>query len=135
MAVTPCLLVKTTRESEADSLLATEWLKPPSHGRRVVFDGADRSVINGPFGVTGELVTEISDRGHEAGPRDARASELHESPFWAALAAKSSGVRCPKEGVRSERVRIPLSGLDLCPGVVQGQEPNACPDTRPGAVR
>ena len=31
-------------------------LKPSSHGKRVAFDGADRTVIDGPFAATSELV-------------------------------------------------------------------------------
>lgn len=31
-------------------------LKPTSQGRRIAFDGADRRVIEGPFGETNELV-------------------------------------------------------------------------------
>lgn len=31
-------------------------LKPTARGKRVAFDGASRSVINGPFGVTNEIV-------------------------------------------------------------------------------
>jgi hypothetical protein len=40
----------------AGVMLAGEGLKPSSQGKRVVFDGADRSVIDGPFAATGELV-------------------------------------------------------------------------------
>ncbi|HZF77518.1 MAG TPA: YciI family protein [Acetobacteraceae bacterium] len=42
--------------AEAGILLAGEGLKPSSQGRRVVFDGADRSIVDGPFGATSELV-------------------------------------------------------------------------------
>ena len=40
----------------AGILLAGEGLHPSSRGKRVVFDGAGRSVIDGPFAATGELV-------------------------------------------------------------------------------
>lgn len=40
----------------AGILLAGDGLKPSSHGKRVVFDGASRIVIDGPFAETGELV-------------------------------------------------------------------------------
>lgn len=72
------VLVKATRESEAGSmpsprlleamgrfnqeladagiLLAGEGLRPSSQGRRVIFDGAERSVVDGPFSATSELV-------------------------------------------------------------------------------
>jgi hypothetical protein len=41
---------------EAGIMLAGEGLKPSSEGRRVAFDGAGRSVRDGPFEATGELV-------------------------------------------------------------------------------
>ncbi len=72
------VLVKATRDSEAGILpstelleamgkyneelvnagimLAGEGLKPSSQGKRVVFDGASRTVIEGPFAETRELV-------------------------------------------------------------------------------
>ncbi|MCR0980862.1 YciI family protein [Roseomonas populi] len=40
----------------AGILLAGEGLKPSSQGKRVAFDGASRTVIDGPFAATGELV-------------------------------------------------------------------------------
>jgi hypothetical protein len=42
--------------ADAGIMLAGEGLKPSSQGKRVAFDGADRSVIDGPSGATGELV-------------------------------------------------------------------------------
>ena len=72
------VLVKATTESEAGVLPTTELLtamgafnaalveagilkdadglKPSSHGKRVVFDGPDRAVVDGPFAATEELV-------------------------------------------------------------------------------
>lgn len=72
------VLVKATKESEAGNLPAAEMLeamgkfndelrnagilidadglKPSSHGKRVAFDGTHRTVTNGPFGMTSELV-------------------------------------------------------------------------------
>ena len=72
------VLVKATTDSEAgtipaaemfeamgkfnDELVATgimkdaDGLKPTSHGKRIVFDGASREVVDGPFGVVNELV-------------------------------------------------------------------------------
>ena len=41
---------------KAGIMLAGEGLKPSSEGRRVRFDGADRTVVNGPFPAVGELV-------------------------------------------------------------------------------
>jgi hypothetical protein len=42
--------------TEAGIMLAGEGLKPTSQARRVAFDGASRSVIDGPFAETRELV-------------------------------------------------------------------------------
>ena len=42
--------------AKAGIMLAGEGLKPSSKGRRVAFDGPGRTVIDGPFGATGELV-------------------------------------------------------------------------------
>ena len=41
---------------EAGIMLAGEGIKPSSQGYRVAFDGDDRTVINGPFAATEELV-------------------------------------------------------------------------------
>ncbi|MFC3441348.1 YciI family protein [Sphingobium rhizovicinum] len=40
----------------AGILRMADGLKPSSYGKRVAFDGADRTVIDGPFAVTTELV-------------------------------------------------------------------------------
>ncbi len=40
----------------AGILLSGEGLKPSSSGKRVTFDGASRTVADGPFAATGELV-------------------------------------------------------------------------------
>lgn len=72
------VLVKATASSEAGELPSTELLaamgryneelaaagimqageglKPTSQGTRVAFDGASRTVTNGPFAATGELI-------------------------------------------------------------------------------
>ena len=42
--------------SVAGLMLAGEGLKPSSAGKRVAFNGVDRSVIDGPFAATNELV-------------------------------------------------------------------------------
>ena len=49
-------------------MLAGEGLKPSSQGKRVAFDGPNRSVIDGPFAETRELVAgfwlwEVKDHG------------------------------------------------------------------------
>jgi hypothetical protein len=41
---------------KAGIMQAGDGLKPSSQGKRVAFDGADRSVIDGPFPATRELV-------------------------------------------------------------------------------
>lgn len=72
------VLVKATKDSEAGLMPSTELLnamgkfneelinagimkagdglKPSSHGKRVAFDGPNRTVIDGPFAQTNELV-------------------------------------------------------------------------------
>jgi hypothetical protein len=72
------VLVKATKDSEAGTMPSTELLtamgkyneelvnagimqvadglKPSSQGKRVAFDGTSRTVIDGPFAATGELV-------------------------------------------------------------------------------
>ena len=42
--------------AEAGVMKAGEGLKPSSQGKRVAFDGPSRTVIDGPFGATRELV-------------------------------------------------------------------------------
>jgi hypothetical protein len=72
------VLVKATKDSEAGTMptaellsamgnfneelikagmmLAGDGLKASSHGKRIAFDGPKRSVIDGPFAATSELV-------------------------------------------------------------------------------
>jgi hypothetical protein len=42
--------------AKAGIMLAGDGLKPSSQGKRVAFDGAKRTVKEGPFAATGELV-------------------------------------------------------------------------------
>jgi Uncharacterized protein conserved in bacteria len=42
--------------ANAGIMLAGEGLKPSSNGKRIAFDGASRTVIDGPFAETRELV-------------------------------------------------------------------------------
>lgn len=42
--------------AEAGILRAADGLMPSSHGKRIAFNGADRTVIDGPFAATRELV-------------------------------------------------------------------------------
>lgn len=41
---------------DAGILLAGEGLHPSARGKRVAFDGSSRTVVDGPFAETGELV-------------------------------------------------------------------------------
>jgi hypothetical protein len=41
---------------QAGILIAADGLKPSSQGKRIAFDGSDRTVIDGPFAETRELV-------------------------------------------------------------------------------
>ncbi len=41
---------------DAGILIAADGLQPSSQGKRVAFDGGDRTVIDGPFAETRELV-------------------------------------------------------------------------------
>ncbi len=41
---------------DAGILLAADGLRPSAHGKRIVFDGTGRTVIDGPFAATRELV-------------------------------------------------------------------------------
>lgn len=42
--------------AKAGILLSADGLKPSSEGKRIAFDGADRTVIDGPFAETQDLV-------------------------------------------------------------------------------
>lgn len=42
--------------ANAGIMLAGEGLHPSSKGKRVMFDGASRTVVNGPFAATNELI-------------------------------------------------------------------------------
>jgi hypothetical protein len=42
--------------TKAGILKAADGLRPSSNGKRVAFDGTRRTVIDGPFAATGELV-------------------------------------------------------------------------------
>ena len=42
--------------ADAGVMVSGEGLQPSANGRRVAFDGAQRTVIDGPFSATGELV-------------------------------------------------------------------------------
>ena len=48
---------------DAGLMLAGEGLKPSAEGKRVSLDGDDRTVIDGPFAATNELVAGFLDMG------------------------------------------------------------------------
>jgi hypothetical protein len=43
--------------TKAGIMVTGDGLKPSSHGKRVAFDGPNRTVIDGPFAATSELVS------------------------------------------------------------------------------
>lgn len=48
---------KFNQELTAASIIKDgDGLKPTSHGKRIVFDGTSREVVDGPFGIVNELV-------------------------------------------------------------------------------
>lgn len=61
---TPELVMAVTQYNEAllnaGILLAGNGLHPSSKGKRVAFDGPERTVIDGPFAATNELVAGFS---------------------------------------------------------------------------
>ncbi len=58
----------------ANVLIQAGGLKPSSHGTRIAFNGAERTVINGPFAATNELV---------AGYWLWEVKDMAEAIFWA----------------------------------------------------
>ena len=95
-----------------------EGLKPSSEGKRVVFDGEDRSVLDGPFPAVGELVAgfwlwEVEDMDQAVewvkrspnpmrGPSEVEIRPLYEvEDFAEAMTAEQAG---DEERVREELV-------------------------------
>ena len=75
--------------AEAGALLAGEGPHPSSKGARVRFSGAERTVVNGPFAETGQLV---------AGFWLIRANSLEEAIDWAK--------RCPNPMEAQSEIEI-----------------------------
>ena len=50
------MIVKATKDSEAGVMLGGEGLQPSAKGKRVKFSGDKRTVVDGPFAETKELV-------------------------------------------------------------------------------
>jgi hypothetical protein len=103
------VLVKATKDSEAgilpekemfaamgkfnDELVAAgimkdaDGLKPSSFGKRVVFDGTSRAVVDGPFSATSELVAgfwlwEVKDMDERCPNPMPGKSEIEIRPFY-----------------------------------------------------
>ena len=70
---------------DAGLMLAGEGIKPTSQGKRVAVDGDDRTVIDGPFAATSELV---------AGFWIWQVKDMDEAMEWA--------IRCPNPMPRSQ---------------------------------
>ena len=73
---------------DAGIMLSGEGIKPSSEGKRVRFDGNDRTVTDGPFSATGELV---------AGFWLWEVKDMDEAVEWVK--------RCPNPMPRSQRDR------------------------------
>ena len=63
------------RRSAASIMRGGDGIKPASEGKRVVFDGEGRTVIDGPFPAASELVARVLVVGGEGHGRDAGVSE------------------------------------------------------------
>ena len=79
----------------AGIMRAGDGLKPSSQGKRIAFDGPGRTVIDGPFAETRELV---------AGFWLWEVKDMDEAVAWVK--------RCPKSHARTERDRNPASVRD-----------------------
>ena len=83
---------------KAGIMLAADGLQPSSHGKRIAFDGPGRTVIDGPFAATRELVAgfwlwEVKDMGEAVawvkhcpnpmpGPSEIEIRPLYEAADW-----------------------------------------------------
>lgn len=101
---------------DAGILLAGDGLKPSKHGKRVAFDGTSRTVIDGPFAETKELVAgywlwQVRDMDHALewvkrcpnpmpGPSEIEIRPLYEmSDFEATMSPEAVSLH---EGARSK---------------------------------
>jgi hypothetical protein len=141
MTMRVMVMVKATKDSEAGIMPSTEMfaamgkfneelcnagimqagegLKPSSQGKRIAFDGAKRTVIDGPFAATSELVAgfwiwQVKDMDEAIawakrcpnpmpGP-----SELEIRPFYEA--AVFGDARTPELSEQEERLRAKPAG-------------------------
>ncbi|HET6603688.1 MAG TPA: YciI family protein [Xanthomonadaceae bacterium] len=107
--------------AEAGIMRAGEGLQPSAQGKRVAFDGAQRSVVDGPFAATSELVAgfwlwEVKDMAEAVewvkrcpnpmpGPSEVEIRPLYEmEDFGEALT--------PEAAQLHERVRAAVDGRD-----------------------
>ena len=104
---------------EAGIMKDGDGLKPSSEGKRIRFDGADRTVTDGPFSATGELVAgywiwEVKDMDEAVewakrapnpmpGPSDIEIRPFYELEDFA-------DVMTPEQTEREERMREELEG-------------------------
>ena len=111
--------------ANAGIMLAGEGLKPSSEGKRVAFDGAGRTVIDGPFAATGELVAgfwlwQVKDMAEAvewvkrcpnpmSGP-----SEIEIRPIYEA--ADFGEALTPEIAAAEDRLRERLAGRQVPPG-------------------
>ena len=70
---------------KAGILLAADGLMPSTHGKRVAFNGADRTIVDGPFAeprtlVAGYWLWEVRDM-----------DEALRLYFWASMASRTAG--------------------------------------------
>ena len=84
----------------AGVLVAGDGLKPSSFGKRVAFDGPSRTVIDGPFAETRELV---------AGFWLCQVKDMDEAVAW--------GERCPNPMPSEIEIRLADFGEGLTPEV------------------
>ncbi|EHM00849.1 DGPF domain protein [Acetobacteraceae bacterium AT-5844] len=111
--------------ANAGIMLAGEGLKPSSQGKRVAFDGTGRTVIDGPFAATSELVAgfwlwQVKDMAEAVewvkrcpnpmpGP-----SEIEIRPIYEA--ADFGEALTPEIAAAEDRLRERLAGRQVPPG-------------------
>jgi hypothetical protein len=111
--------------ADAGILLAGEGLHPSSTGKRVVFDGADRTVVDGPFSHTDEIVAgfwlwQVKDMDEALAwakrcpnPMPTR-SEIEIRPLFDA--ADFGAAFTPELAEQEERLRERIAGADASIG-------------------
>lgn len=114
---------------KAGLMLAGEGLKPSSAGKRVAFDGASRTVLDGPFAETKELIAgywlwQVKDMGEAvawvkrcptpcrdpARSRFGRSTRWTTSPKWPPRKWRQAKRVCGKSWAAPERFWRPVGG-------------------------